>query len=246
MSTTSDVDSRRDGLIRHSGFADPSAMSSYALLNPPLPRPKSSLRTLVITPCLPPPHSLLGCEQPPSASQVLSNMPGSSTGDSEDGVEQAPPSPLTELSDSEPEEDAEEASTGRAGTGRAGTRRSVQPTSLFLIRKTHSHPDSEDPSQIIETAWFQTKGASPIPQPPHFVEEKRYLGDLFYHRHPVDPDRSQLWIWLASPGLPPRWKPVDVGYRREDGRYLSKTPKRKDPSWIRRDYFERREAEDSL
>ncbi|RPD74266.1 hypothetical protein L226DRAFT_571707 [Lentinus tigrinus ALCF2SS1-7] len=213
------------------------------------PRKRVKTRTLVIHP-IPASQSSAselargaspGLEAGPSRPAVASRHGG------EDRHYEAPPSPLTDLSS-----DSDDASTDArinvharrvASPGRMQADK-ARPI-LVLPRKEYKRPDTEDPTQLVVTHYFQTKGPMPIPEPPHFVQDQRFIGDLFYHRNTVDPDHSQLWLWIDDE-LGPRWKYVHIGYVREDGRRLSLTEKRRTPSWIRRGYYNRRDAEDRL
>ncbi|KAI0696209.1 hypothetical protein C8T65DRAFT_743658 [Cerioporus squamosus] len=183
-------------------------------------------------------------------------MSGAEDGSSRcDDLGSAPPSPLTDISsdvehDEQTEEEgvelegSEEEENDAPGPSNSRGRSSSVRTQMFLARKTGNRPDSLDPTHTVVTAWFEIRSAVAIPEPPHFVKEKCLLGDVFYRRDTLDSRKSQLWIWVPD-GRGPRWMPIYVGYRRSDGRLLSLTRKRKNPSWIRQHWFVRLNAEDS-
>ncbi|KAI0752995.1 hypothetical protein C8Q80DRAFT_1118244 [Daedaleopsis nitida] len=114
---------------------------------------------------------------------------------------------------------------------------------LFLVRMVNQRPDTQDPSQIVKTYWFEVRGQSVVQQPPNFVQDDVEIGEILYHRNMAEGRLSQLWIWVDDRGTGPYWKPVTVGYRRQDGRRLSLSEKRKTPSWVHADYFTRRSIE---
>ncbi|KAJ8463966.1 hypothetical protein ONZ51_g9904 [Trametes cubensis] len=79
------------------------------------------------------------------------------------------------------------------------------------------------------TAWFGSKGTQKISQPPIMCNQHEVrVGDVFRH---LAPDAVQLWLWEAAQGEA-RWRRVHCGFQREDGRYLSVTEKKKEPSWV--------------
>ena len=64
--------------------------------------------------------------------------------------------------------------------------------------------------------------------PPSKLSEHPDLkdGDVYMHRTPRD---SQLWMWEAERKA---WTEIDEYYKRSDGRYITFTDKRRDPSWV--------------
>ncbi len=78
--------------------------------------------------------------------------------------------------------------------------------------------------------WAGSEGRGPIAAPPIFQNENDIrLGDVYHHQVPDD---FQLWLRvLGEEG--PYWLSVPAGYIREsDGRYLSVTQQKLEPSWI--------------
>ncbi len=94
----------------------------------------------------------------------------------------------------------------------------------------------------IVTYWFEIEGEQPIEAPPDISSQGDLQpGDLFYYRNIVNGKRSQIWIWIADEIMMEHiWKPVKIGYQRTDGRRLTLTEKRKNPSWIGEKWFVRR------
>lgn len=54
------------------------------------------------------------------------------------------------------------------------------------------------------------------------------VGDIFYHK---TADSIQLWIWESDEGGL-SWRAVRMGHPRSDGRHLSVTEKKLEPSWV--------------
>lgn len=93
----------------------------------------------------------------------------------------------------------------------------------------------------IESAWFETKGTEPIKYPPVRLipQDELMLGDVFYHRHPTDWKRAQLWIWLSVAGKGLTWKRITLGHRRPDGKRLSINESKWNPTWVSPAYYAR-------
>lgn len=81
------------------------------------------------------------------------------------------------------------------------------------------------------TTWFQLKTIEPMRAPPVDLSACPDLreGDLFYNR--VQDGRYALWLWEGKGGKA-IWKPVLPQYKRQDGKILTLTQKRKNPSWV--------------
>ncbi|RPD81760.1 hypothetical protein L226DRAFT_564425 [Lentinus tigrinus ALCF2SS1-7] len=77
--------------------------------------------------------------------------------------------------------------------------------------------------------WAGSEGPEPINAPPIFENENDIrIGDVYRH---LIPDDCQLWLRvLGDDG--PFWLSVPAGYEREDGRFLSLTQQKQEPSWI--------------
>ena len=95
------------------------------------------------------------------------------------------------------------------------------------------------PAQVV-TSFYQPDelGDGPIDAPPDMARDADLaLGDLFYY---VMRDGTyQLWLWCVGSNGQPWWKPVYVGYQREDGKWLLVTPQLKVPGWVTWDRFAR-------
>lgn len=87
--------------------------------------------------------------------------------------------------------------------------------------------------------YFQTQSTKALAHPPD-LSRRRDLEeeDLFIHKYGGDDDDPQFWIWINEEGRGLQWKRVYVGYRRpSDGRHLTLTPKRRDPSWLETSWY---------
>ncbi|KAL7284233.1 hypothetical protein ACG7TL_001515 [Trametes sanguinea] len=93
----------------------------------------------------------------------------------------------------------------------------------------------------VKTAYFQMKGTTPIAHPPVLTSEDGLeIGDVFHVLNVLNWKHSQLWIWDLGDEAVPFWKPIKLGYRRQDGRRLTLTEKRRNPSWVADNWFTRR------
>ncbi|KAI0363521.1 hypothetical protein BV20DRAFT_1057962 [Pilatotrama ljubarskyi] len=120
---------------------------------------------------------------------------------------------------------------------------------LILVRQVTTRPagDKNGTHCPLETPFFETEGTQPIPSPPPFVgQEDVQVGDIFYYRNTEDWKQSQMWIWCVDPAQGAHWKRVKVGYRREDGRRLTLTEKRRIPSWVGEHWYTRRGVQKRL
>ncbi|KAI9069064.1 hypothetical protein FKP32DRAFT_1560438 [Trametes sanguinea] len=112
---------------------------------------------------------------------------------------------------------------------------------LLLFRQTGNHAASVG---AIETPYFELQGTREIVNPPPFVsDDDVQLGDVFYYRRLEDSERFQMWIWSLDPITGTYWKRVRIGYKREDGRRLTLTEKKRIPSWIGQRWYFRRGME---
>ncbi|TFK78754.1 hypothetical protein K466DRAFT_606689 [Polyporus arcularius HHB13444] len=218
-----------------SGAASPMAMTE---------RKAGKMKAFVVSPCPQPVVS------PDRASLPGWNAPSSSSGSQAESSSRSerkhiPVSPSPGIPPAHENVSDWDTDLARASTSVQSTAGSEPSLGLILIRTLNSHPDKDNPGRDVITAWFQTNGDRRISYPPHFVEERRFVGDLFYHRRTDDQKKSQLWLWVES-DVGHRWMSVKIGYRRADGKYLSYTETKKNPSWIDRVYFVRREKENRL
>ncbi|KAI0083221.1 hypothetical protein BDY19DRAFT_998747 [Irpex rosettiformis] len=80
-------------------------------------------------------------------------------------------------------------------------------------------------------AWFESSSGTLIAHPPDFSSRGDVeLEDVFIHKVK---DTYQLWIWEKDSTGQVVWKRVWLGYPRpSDGRKLTVTPTRKEPSWV--------------
>lgn len=82
------------------------------------------------------------------------------------------------------------------------------------------------------TYFWESFTAVPLHHPPDLSSYPTLTaGDIFCN-HVRDGSRAvQLWIWTIGDGVG-SWKRVREGDVREDGRRLTVTPKRQQPSWV--------------
>lgn len=109
----------------------------------------------------------------------------------------------------------------------------------ILIR--HPNTRSVD-GETYDSPFFEIEGTNPVDSPPDFTpDEDVQLGDVFYYRYKGNSAKSRLWIWRfdAVQGVR-NWKRVKIGQRREDGRRLTLSESRKNPSWVSKAWFARR------
>ncbi|KAI0364052.1 hypothetical protein BV20DRAFT_983397 [Pilatotrama ljubarskyi] len=123
---------------------------------------------------------------------------------------------------------------------RSGSRSSIASTSASTFAARPADPsDDIDGSQSElpyhkrqtkpHTAWFSSEGERPITYPPLMRNQHEVrLGDVFCHK---TPEASQLWVWEATE-RGSCWREARVGYERPDGRRLSITDKKREPSWV--------------
>ena len=80
-------------------------------------------------------------------------------------------------------------------------------------------------------SWFESSSGTLLAHPPDFSSRKDVQSDdIFIHK---GKDTYQMWIWEKANGGPADWKRVWIGYiRPSDGKALSVTPTRKEPSWV--------------
>ncbi|OSC96418.1 hypothetical protein PYCCODRAFT_1472634 [Trametes coccinea BRFM310] len=118
---------------------------------------------------------------------------------------------------------------------------------LILVRQINVRGEKGGHSGTLETPYFEIEGSQPIASPPPFTgEEDVQIGDIFYYRNTEDSRRSQMWIWQLDPTQGAYWKRVHVGYKREDGRRLTLTEKKRIPSWIGEKWYMRRGVQKRL
>lgn len=94
------------------------------------------------------------------------------------------------------------------------------PPAESYIRRSNKH-----------ASWFESSSRTAIAYPPDFsIRKDVELEDVFIH---WANDAYQLWVWEEDREGNAVWKRVWLGYARpSDGRQLSVTPARKQPSWI--------------
>ncbi|KAH9854809.1 hypothetical protein C2E23DRAFT_883373 [Lenzites betulinus] len=100
----------------------------------------------------------------------------------------------------------------------------IQLKPLHYTRQTKPH-----------TAWFASESDDPIACPP--TMDNQYdvrVGDVFCHK---TPEMSQLWLWVSDGS---GWSAVRIGHVRADGRCLSITDVKGEPSWVGSDWFGKR------
>lgn len=87
------------------------------------------------------------------------------------------------------------------------------------------------------TAWFEDRSITPPVAPPSARElPDAERGDLFFHNGPTE---AKFWILHKSEDHLV-WKNISLGYTRKDGRKLSITEGRGEPSWVGDEWFDKR------
>ncbi|OJT15387.1 hypothetical protein TRAPUB_8054 [Trametes pubescens] len=87
------------------------------------------------------------------------------------------------------------------------------------------------------TFWYRSEGRSPLAAPPLFQNQHEVQhGDVFWHKAA---DRYQMWMW-DNDEAGGSWRSVPIGQEREDGRFLSLTESRLEPSWVAASWFGKR------
>ncbi|OJT15121.1 Spindle pole body-associated protein sad1 [Trametes pubescens] len=88
-------------------------------------------------------------------------------------------------------------------------------------------------------AWFETQSAVKILSPPLLQNQLHIrVGDVFCHKTP----RSiQFWLSEVRQGAQ-AWRAVRMGQERADGRYLSVSEKKLEPSWVCQEWCQKRMA----
>lgn len=102
---------------------------------------------------------------------------------------------------------------------------------------------SQTPSVASTSAicsWTGSFGAGIIDAPPADTDMDEHIavGNIYrYIAYDHTPPVYQLWLRVAGADGRPFWKPVAVGYEREDGRKLILTLSKKNPSWVQESRF---------
>ncbi len=95
--------------------------------------------------------------------------------------------------------------------------------------------DKKNTSTIEPDIWtyfWESFTAVPLLQPTNLTSHADLaIGDV-YCNHVRGAAKPQLWIWTAGADGEGLWKRASEGDMREDGRRLTVTPKRKQPSWV--------------
>ncbi|KAI0646433.1 hypothetical protein C8Q79DRAFT_926398 [Trametes meyenii] len=108
--------------------------------------------------------------------------------------------------------------------------RSALRASLASILADSSAPD--EASTGLVAARASTSNEDSQSDGDHEVQ----IGDVFHHS-----DGNKHELWVREDGREgPYWRAVKLGYQRDDGLYLSLTPKNKEPSWVGNEWFSKR------
>ncbi|KAF7798360.1 hypothetical protein EIP86_009581 [Pleurotus ostreatoroseus] len=102
----------------------------------------------------------------------------------------------------------------------------VQPTpSMDGIVKSYMRSASKS------ATWFEASSGKRMRHPPDLSSRSDLeIGDVFYNR--LDDGNSQFWLWTYHANGTTIWKPIPLNYEREDGKRLTLTPTRQQPSWV--------------
>ncbi|KAI0744911.1 hypothetical protein C8Q76DRAFT_789378 [Earliella scabrosa] len=89
----------------------------------------------------------------------------------------------------------------------------------------------------IITYFWESFTAVPLQAPPDLSSYPDLtVGDLYCNHARGDSPTMQLWIWSVAADGSGYWKKAREGDVREDGRRLTITPKRQQPSWVSADW----------
>ncbi|KAI9059818.1 hypothetical protein FKP32DRAFT_1679510 [Trametes sanguinea] len=132
--------------------------------------------------------------------------------------------------------------SGRAASVASTSRRASTPSAMIAANPSRERSwrwFKGKSGQFLEngepawTAWFKSESSSEISAPPDFSTSPLVrTGDVFLHCTPNN--TYQLWVWECGPqkAVGPRWVSVPLGHRRWDGRKLTVTSRRREPSWV--------------
>ena len=86
--------------------------------------------------------------------------------------------------------------------------------------------------------YWRTSSTEWVAHPPDLSHRHELeLGDVFMHAYS---EGVQFWLWVLGRDREPRWKPVRLGFAREDRRVLAMTEKSKLPSWLDAEWYQKR------
>ncbi|KAI0713508.1 hypothetical protein C8Q76DRAFT_693409 [Earliella scabrosa] len=89
----------------------------------------------------------------------------------------------------------------------------------------------------IVTHFWESFTAIPLPEPPNLSSYPDLtVGDLYCNHVRGAAPSIQLWLWSVAVDGTGYWKKAREGDVREDGRRLTITPKRQQPSWVSADW----------
>lgn len=104
------------------------------------------------------------------------------------------------------------------------------------VRRTKKIRDGKDAKP---TAWYEDRSPQALQAPPPAYElPGAERGDIFFHNASAE---SKFWI-LRQRDDQLVWESIPLGYRRSDGRRLSLTKTRGEPSWICDAWYKKRSA----
>ncbi|KAI0742324.1 hypothetical protein C8Q80DRAFT_1273016 [Daedaleopsis nitida] len=88
------------------------------------------------------------------------------------------------------------------------------------------------------THFWESFSLIPLRQPPDLSSHPDLVfGDVYCNIVKGNVPTVQLWHWTREAGSDGVWQKVKEGYQREDGRQLSITPTRHQPSWVSQEWY---------
>ncbi|KAI0694472.1 hypothetical protein C8T65DRAFT_744351 [Cerioporus squamosus] len=100
---------------------------------------------------------------------------------------------------------------------------------IFIRQKRVTSTTEPD----VVTYFWESFTTVPLRQPPTLtMYPDLTVGDLYCNHVKGEVKATQLWIWTMGSDGAGYWKRAREGDVREDGRRLTLTPKRKQPSWV--------------
>ncbi|RDX47413.1 hypothetical protein OH76DRAFT_1484767 [Lentinus brumalis] len=89
----------------------------------------------------------------------------------------------------------------------------------------------------VVTYFWESFTTTPLRQPPTLtMYPDLTVGDVYCNHVKGEVKATQLWIWTMGSDGSAYWKRAREGDVREDGRRLTVTPKRKQPSWVSKNW----------
>ncbi|KAI0375841.1 hypothetical protein BV20DRAFT_976327 [Pilatotrama ljubarskyi] len=115
-------------------------------------------------------------------------------------------------------------------------------------RRSKSKTSNSGGTAARDGGYFKSEASHLMTSPPDASECRRLqVGDVFVHAAKgFNPPKHQVWLWTPSDDGSAYWRPIALGYVRDDGKRLNLSAQKKDPSWVTEKYFRRMQKERDL